>query len=387
MSDAKGTGQAPSSTTAADQVRHENNGTDRDWSWPCWDPEGGYNPYGWGEADQALFATVWGSDGDALVDELIETYGAMWVWMIPSTLLTRLPEIADGIYDLAKRRLINQHHTYSQMPDAVYENASMYGSFHATRKRRTWADAKPQNCVLCGEAFTAGQLNPWIIRQFGPARWCKECCIEARSGSYLPATPDTVRSAVAALAAFLGAVPAQNVASSPIPVDLESERRDGIVAALVRCPPPQVAREVLGAASWLEVLHEAGVITGAWRPSMGTYCLAEDRHPCRSLAEQTIDNWLTRHGIPHDIEPPWPRHPELNPSGRRRADWLLADGTYLEYAGLNDDKYLTKIREKRQLAAATGIHLVVISPGDMVNLTAILGEFIPDVEPANSGVL
>ncbi|MEI5011679.1 hypothetical protein RB196_34410 [Streptomyces sp. PmtA] len=132
-------------------------------------------------------------------------------------------------------------------------------------------------------------------------------------------------------------------------------------------------RGLLGAASWLEVLDTTGIVADAWRPSRGTYCIAADGHPCRSLAERTIDDWLSRHSIDHQIEPTWPRHPDHNPHGRRRADWKLPDGTYLEYAGLTSDDYLAKIHAKQRLARVTGIKLVVITPLDLANLTDVLG--------------
>ena len=111
----------------------------------------------------------------------------------------------------------------------------------------------------------------------------------------------------------------------------------------------------------------------AWRPARGTHCVAADGHPCRSLAEQTVDNWLSRHGVEHDIEPLWPRHTVHNPHGRRRADRRLRDGTYIKYAGLTSDDYLARIQAKQLLARDTGITLVAITPLDLADLTELLG--------------
>lgn len=353
-----------------------NSGRDRDWAWRCSDPEGGWNPYGWNSQDQARFAAVWCQEADDLVDELVDRYGAMWVWRTPAALLTRLPEVAERVRDLAERQLVGQQHTYRGNPTSIYEQASLYGPFHTTRQRRSWPDPLPQPCPLCGHWFTAGQLNPWILRQFGPPRWCKECCLRARNGNTAPSTPDCAREAVTALASALGTIPAQSYASTPVPLDLPADRRDALVAAMAACPPATAIRALLGAASWLEVLLDTKVVTGAWRPARGTYCLAADGHPCRSLGERAVDDWLTRHGLPHELEPTWPHHPELNPSGRMRADWRLADGTYVEYAGLTSDDYLAKLHQKRQLARATGIPLVVITPADLADLTALFGRWL-----------
>ncbi|MCQ6556875.1 hypothetical protein NPS70_27355 [Streptomyces sp. C10-9-1] len=121
------------------------------------------------------------------------------------------------------------------------------------------------------------------------------------------------------------------------------------------------------------MLRATSIVPDAWRPARGTYCTAADGHPCRSLAERTVDDWLSLHGVEHQIEPVWPAHPELNAHGRLRADWQLADGTYVEYAGLTNDDYLAKIRTKQQLALHTGIKLIVITPPDLANLSELLG--------------
>lgn len=142
---------------------------------------------------------------------------------------------------------------------------------------------------------------------------------------------------------------------------------------MTACPPSATLRSLLGASSWIEVLRTTGIVSDAWRPARGTYCIAADGHPCRSLAERTIDDWLSHHGIEHQIEPVWPPHPDLNAHGRRRADWHLPDGTYVEYAGLTSDDYLAKIQAKRQLAQHAGIKLIVLTPLDLANLTEVLG--------------
>ena len=54
------------------------------------------------------------------------------------------------------------------------------------------------------------------------------------------------------------------------------------------------------------------------------------------------------------------------PSG---ADWRLADGTMVEAAGmLADPIYAGKIRQKRAMAEAQGIRLVVLTPERLLHL-------------------
>ena len=52
--------------------------------------------------------------------------------------------------------------------------------------------------------------------------------------------------------------------------------------------------------SWFKALVEAGVLgDGTQRLMFGTRCLANDGHECSSIAEKTIDDWLTNHNIHH----------------------------------------------------------------------------------------
>ena len=76
-----------------------------------------------------------------------------------------------------------------------------------------------------------------------------------------------------------------------------------------------------------------------------------------------MDDWFTANEISHECEPRWPRHPEFNPSGAKRADWLLEDGTYVECAGMLQDKdYAKKITLKQHLAKDLGLSLIVVGP-------------------------
>jgi hypothetical protein len=101
--------------------------------------------------------------------------------------------------------------------------------------------------------------------------------------------------------------------------------------------------------------------------------MAADGHPCRSLGERSVDDWLSARGIEHEPEPAWPVHQVLNPSGALRADWRLVDGTYVEFAGmLTDEGYAAGIADKVRLAEASGLRLVVVTPEDLGRLAQIL---------------
>jgi hypothetical protein len=63
----------------------------------------------------------------------------------------------------------------------------------------------------------------------------------------------------------------------------------------------------------------------------------------------------------------------------KKADWVLADGTYVECAGmLGIKEYASKIALKRELADASEIPLVVIGPTDIHRLAQIFAGKLTD---------
>jgi hypothetical protein len=149
--------------------------------------------------------------------------------------------------------------------------------------------------------------------------------------------------------------------------------RDRVVANFVILPTvDEIYNATGGNQSWVSVLLAAGLVTESWRPARGTYCIAADGHPCRSLFERAVDDYLTLAEIAHEVEPPCPKHAVFNP-GRLRADWRLSDGTFVEAAGLmSDPAYAQKMRKKTNLASALGLSLIVITPDDLPFLDALI---------------
>ncbi len=104
---------------------------------------------------------------------------------------------------------------------------------------------------------------------------------------------------------------------------------------------------------------------------------AKDGHWCLSVFERQVDDFLTIRGIEHEHEPRWPKHPDFNPRGAKRADWRLADGTMVEAAGmLGDPIYAEKIRQKRAMAEALGIRLLVLTPEQVLHLDQVFGPWL-----------
>jgi hypothetical protein len=188
---------------------------------------------------------------------------------------------------------------------------------------------------------------------------------------------DSGLEALRRLAEVVGVIPPQDFRLALTAEGLDLTTRARLVAALLCAPNASALKSALEVDNWLDVLRAAGLVGDAWRTTRGFLCTAADGHPCRSLGEKSIDDWLHRHGITHEIEPKWPRHDEYNPNGRLRGDWSLPDGTIVEYAGLNHDAYLAKIEKKRLLAKATGTQLLVVLPEDLTSLDRVFRPWEP----------
>ncbi|TNC52287.1 hypothetical protein [Mumia zhuanghuii] len=128
---------------------------------------------------------------------------------------------------------------------------------------------------------------------------------------------------------------------------------------------------------WTKVLHQAGLLKAGYRTSRGVITVAADDHLCLSMFEKAIDDFLFRNGIEHTREPHYPFDEQLNPRTRRRADFLLADGTLVEAWGFPADPvYAAKMAEKRLLAARHHINLVGITQSDLPRLPKIFARWL-----------
>jgi hypothetical protein len=346
-------------------------GWSRDSGFRSDDPHGGFNSYGWTFGDQERFEEVWTAEGDMVADELADRYAFAWPWLIARSLSASAPTTSKAVMQFAT----SEHrpsHTYRDMPDVMFDHAAMWGAFHSVRKRRTWPDPGEAVCPTCGKIFWTGHLAHWTFRRFGPARYCPSCCFQVLNGNPDAGSFDGVVTVLKNLNAALGIIPSQNFSQTIFPPDAADQDRDRWMEALMLMPAAQEIKHVLGQGDWLGVLQASGIVSEGWRPSRGTWCRAIDGHLCRSLLEKSIDDWLTNQGIIHECEPRWPRHPRLNPSGLKRADWLLADGSFVECAGLMErPDYASKIEQKRELARLAGIELYIITPSDLFRLDKI----------------
>lgn len=233
--------------------------------------------------------------------------------------------------------------------------AKLFGQHSLTRAT--------QQCRLCG--YPAATFTTPLSTD--KLAYCDSCLGRAAGG--------WVRDRVAAAAALriLGELEFENQAM------LEQEL-DRLQAQAQPLPGPEVDRLLLlryfvrrNAFPWTELLAEANLLDTGLRTGRGTVVRARDGHLCTSLGEKAVCDYLWRLGITHTKEPLYPFDEELNPRGRRRADWRLDDGTFIELWGMPDQPdYAEKMREKRELARRHNIRLLELSYADLGNLQAVL---------------
>ncbi|MFF0817772.1 hypothetical protein ACFYVR_21800 [Rhodococcus sp. NPDC003318] len=240
-------------------------------------------------------------------------------------------------------------------------------------------DAPP--CRLCGEA-----LNPYAE----PLPYCLDCVGDASTGLFAdrgfdePWAPAVLWSLKQLAALEFGGAPARD--------QLRAMPTDGPHADLLMLCRMLTARHgkaVPGGQrkvySWADWLGQAGLLAGGVRTSRGVTVMAKDGHICRSLLERQIDDFFFDHGVPHQPEPHYPFDPEINPNGYR-ADWKLADGTFVEALGFTTNTaYMDKAQRKIALAAKHQIPIVTVTVSDLPNLPTIFAKWLPQKDDQPRG--
>jgi len=90
---------------------------------------------------------------------------------------------------------------------------------------------------------------------------------------------------------------------------------------------------------------------------------AQDGHYVRSKSELIIDNWLYVSKIVHAYERKLPIEEELY------CDFYIPTGkVYIEYWGLEDDKYLTRKEKKLEIYKKYNLNLIQLVEKDVLNL-------------------
>jgi len=237
---------------------------------------------------------------------------------------------------------------------------------------------KPMTCPICLDLFWPDVLSSIDIARAGLPRYCPKCVNMIRRDVWGLGQIDEAHlrpmliTIVQSFYEMTGIFPFQKIKSMPIG-EFQVAERDKLARLLMLVPSPDVAEHFFG--SWQKYLNEAGLLDEAPRKGHSGYVtIAADGHLALSIGERIICDWLHSHGIEHEKEPHYPTHPELNPGGKLRADWLIGD-CWVEFAGrMNNPTYAAKIGKKQELAQGLGLRHLVLLPPEVNRLEAIATE-------------
>lgn len=229
-------------------------------------------------------------------------------------------------------------------------------------------------CRCCNNRFLESSIRSSIsIKTNYNTIFCSNCYDKVLSGGINVATKQTAKPPSEMLTILrefcevVKFVPSSSFMAQPSFFSLLEEEQ--VKATRIFLEMPLYKFYVSEFGSWFKALIQAGILDdGTQRLFFGTRCLANDGHECASIAEKTIDDWLTDHNILHQKEPLYPYDEELNPTTKLRADWQI-EGILIEYAGLmSRQEYVEKMSKKKVLAGKHGIELVMLSAEDLLRL-------------------
>ncbi len=235
-------------------------------------------------------------------------------------------------------------------------------------------------CRLCGQA--TAEFTTLVCEE--SLAYCHDCLIGATEGKSATASRERAARAVRTLA---------ELEFDGVPM-LEDQLATLHVNPAQPAPATRVDQLLLlrfairrGKYPWTHVLEQSGLVPEGLRASRGTLIRARDGHLCLSLRERAVCDFLHQHDIDHDREPLYPTDDVLNPNGRRRADWILTDGTLVELWGMpNDPIYAAKMVEKRALAQRHGIRLVELTDAELPHLPRMFAAWLsPNSLDGHSG--
>lgn len=336
----------------------------------------------WTPDDDAALTDRWTVELDHVVDGYISHYRSAW----HDVLATARPEsnaislfIHDSIRSGGLRPPKRRGYPTEVLLDYKLANATINFPFNVTCARRQWEFPTERICACCGAAHYYDVADPELIRRYGEPGICAPCMDGALRGQphFRVVTRTEILASVRELAELTKLVPGKSFREAVYTAGMSASDRAIVVALLLSIPSPSALMGATSSSSWLQLLKAAGVeAPEGWQPADGAICLANDGHRCRSLAEKAVCDWLHSRHVNHSVNPPWPRHPELNPSGELHADWSVGD-VYIEFTGhLGRIQYQEMVARKARLAAETGIDLMLVAPEDLLWLDSALSRFL-----------
>jgi hypothetical protein len=230
------------------------------------------------------------------------------------------------------------------------------------------------SCPLCGEMFWPQAVHGSHIMKTGVPRYCADChSLRSDVWSKVPFRKSKQKQlalrGIELASQLTGLFPFKNLKRQTIG-HLEPDVRDKWFLAQVFMPGDS-AKSLFG--SWDEMLTQTSAIGARPRKGRGGYVSTSAcGHVCYSIGERLVCDRLHELSIPHDKEPKYPEHPELNPKGLLRGDWLV-NGYLMELAGYPDDsRYMKRMGQKHELAVLAGLNFLVLMPSDLKQIDAVL---------------
>ncbi|RKS08475.1 hypothetical protein DFP74_4177 [Nocardiopsis sp. Huas11] len=309
-------------------------------------------------AENPYILEWWTKEHDAAVRTLIARYG----WLFVSY-------THDVVEKMTDPKIIDRWRSKDPLCDR-YAYYNLIGGFALARAQvlgyaREMEPPRSLTCEACGTGFQEVDSSHRTIRYVG-GRVGLRCCDPCFRGIFFEEAWDyeadkgKVDRYMVELARALGRVPSQGWERSVAWSDITRSRLAALVELCAQGRPSTASvKKQYG--SWLAALIATGVLpNGAHKGVFGIRTLAKDGHVCNSLAEKTIDDWLSDNGFEHTKEPRYP-------DSQMRADFKVG-GTLIEYFGLiGRSEYDEKVKLKRALARKHGIKLIEIQPKDMAS--------------------
>ena len=317
----------------------------------------------WASKNMLLLESIWDSACDLILKDIVQRYA--WDW--DTKIEEAIANYFTGDKLLIYKKACNQNSFLWQLCERRLQELNL-----EVRKPRLIT------CAGCGINFMDWSINDRLAEKVGyKIYFCQDCYYSAFSdrgpGTQL-ADKESMLKQLSTVADILGTVPASSFRRDLNLATISEANQVVLVKTLLFMPLQKKFVDIFG--SWLQALVLAGILEdGAQQTSRGVRCIAIDGHVCNSLSEKTVDDWLYSHEISHEKEPLYPYHFRLNPY-ELRADWKV-ENVLIEYAGLmNEPDYAAKIRAKQEIAGEFGLVLIILQPGDILNLDQRLANLI-----------
>jgi len=247
---------------------------------------------------------------------------------------------------------------YNGLNAYIYRRALELGAHRLVHTLPQW-----RTCPICANEFHETSTRPKYLG-WHQLDICQPCLDESlHRGETDDLSRDEITGYLNALANLLQRIPPLDFGTPKSSVTsfvgLSTEQRAKVLLLIRR--RPSLASVKYHFTSWFQALVETGVLGDtAKRNALGTTCIAKDGHVCLSIAEKTIDDFLSQRGIAHAREVPYG-------GGRFRADFVIGK-TVVEYFGLMGRiDYALKSSNKVDYCKKESIPLIAIYPEDLID--------------------